>query len=832
MKPIILIVMSMALGATSLHAAEMNTLPLRGERLVSAMMKEEGPPALLDMSVSPTGDYAFVASARAVAGERSKVGIGYAPKQWQFWLIDARSGRRVELQGLAQDISAYRIFSLGAGSAYQHHGAIAPQWSSDARQIALLERLGADLTVLIWDVAQPGAPVRVSLPSVTKRASETGLQLRQWAWWSRKNELLLEWSDPPEDFDQLVKRVSQPPAQDRLSWAWVRSEALQTQKRPDVWGELETVANRPTMRAVVDLRKGQVRRLSATEGQRPGRHTWVAGAGGTGVVFSTMDVRKSFNEPMAGFQLWLLRQGDVRARDIVDMKNTIVRIDSESRAPRVIHSGGAGEIGSVIELSKGKYAVIEQAPDLATWPMHAAFGRLRVITPEGGERVIPGEPLTLRGQLFNTSDPNRLLFWERWGGRLFEIDLTSGSRELLTPAGMSATSVSVSSDGRTVGAVLEAIGTPPEAALWSRDTSSWKMLTHFGESYRPLEGQGTSTWFTWRSKDDQFDMDGIVVKPPGFDPKTPRPLIVCLNGGNTFGTVANTNTFVDALELGWAAGCNHAVAEAGYMLFIPNHRQVSDKGYRENLAVIGRYGDQVTLDIEAGVDALIAKGWVSPDRIGVASSSHGGDELIFALANSSRYRAAIVDDMPEMLHELHSPHSHLHFGARWQFVPSDREFMTAIMGFDPVQRPWADVFAIRTPLLLRWSGLQRSTDLLDINMMSGNTAVSMRTQTAKLSYALESNGVPFEVIVDRDGHGISTPKYLIELQSRALQWFDYFILGKGVNPLPAMPSPLDYSEEFEQKVTSPPGYAAEPHWAFVQREWQERNERENRERRQ
>jgi hypothetical protein len=50
-------VVSMALAPLCLHAAEANKLPLRGERLLDAMMKEEGPPALLDLSVSPAGDF-------------------------------------------------------------------------------------------------------------------------------------------------------------------------------------------------------------------------------------------------------------------------------------------------------------------------------------------------------------------------------------------------------------------------------------------------------------------------------------------------------------------------------------------------------------------------------------------------------------------------------------------------------------------------------------------------------------------------------------------------------------------------------------------------------
>ena len=821
-------VVSMALAPLCLHATEANKLPLRGERLLDAMMKEEGPPTLLDLSVSPAGDLVFLASAEAAAGERHYVSMGHTkPKRWQFWLIDARSGRRVELQGLAKDISAYRITSLGHTTAIQHLGAITPQWSSDGKQLALLEQRASGLVLLIWDVTRPKTPSRINLPSLVEPARESGLQLRQWSWRSEEQQLLLEWADLPEDLDSIVKRTHESVArEDRLSWTWIHSQSKQGEALPGIWDYVEKEANRPTTRAVIDIQKGAVRILPTIGGQRPGRHIWAAETGGAGVVFSTTDIRKSFNRYQAAFQLWLLKQGDERARDIVDMKNTVVRLDVRRKELETLYVGGPGEIGSIVELPKGGYAIIEGHPDLATWPMFAAFGRLRLISSGGEVTDVRGEPLPLRGELFATDDHGKVFFWERWGGALFEVDLSSGSRTRLTPSGMTATSVSVSADRKTLAAVIEGVGKPPEAAVWSRQRSAWEMLARFGDGHRPLSGQGESTWFTWRSIDGRFDMDGILVKPPGFNPTTPVPLIVCLTGGNTFGTAMNENVFKDALELGWAAGCNHSVAEAGYMLFIPNHRQVSDKGFRENLAVIGNYGDQVKLDVEAGIDALIKKGWVAPDRIGLASNSHGGDELIYALANSNRYRAAIVDDMPEMLHELDTSLNHFRnrLGPFW---PSGREFMTAIMGFDPVQRPWADVFAIRTPLLLRWSGLQRNSDLQDINMMGSNTILSMQTQTAKLSYALESNGVPLDVIVDRDGHGISTPKYRLEMHSRALQWFDYFILGKGANPIPAMESPLDYREEFEQKVTNPPGYAQEPHWSFVQREWQERKERDS-----
>src|SRR3546814_1909641 len=34
-----------------------------------------------------------------------------------------------------------------------------------------------------------------------------------------------------------------------------------------------------------------------------------------------------------------------------------------------------------------------------------------------------------------------------------------------------------------------------------------------------------------------------------------------------------------------------------------------------------------------------------------------------------------------------------------------------------------------------------------------------------------------------------------EWQSRLLQWFDFFIQGKGPNPVPAMTSPFDYQDD-------------------------------------
>ncbi len=63
--------------------------------------------------------------------------------------------------------------------------------------------------------------------------------------------------------------------------------------------------------------------------------------------------------------------------------------------------------------------------------------------------------------------------------------------------------------------------------------------------------------------------------------------------------------------------------------------------------------------------------------------------------------------------------------------------------------------------------------------------------------------MPFEVIVDKDQHQVMDERWMLEWQSRLLQWFDYFVLGRGDNPIPAMASPLDYSDKLKTAEVQP-----------------------------
>src|SRR3546814_12441897 len=76
-----------------------------------------------------------------------------------------------------------------------------------------------------------------------------------------------------------------------------------------------------------------------------------------------------------------------------------------------------------------------------------------------------------------------------------------------------------------------------------------------------------------------------------------------------------------------------------------------------------------------------------------------------------------------------------------------------------------------------------------------DTLFPYTTLFRSLIHALRRDGVPIEVVTDQDEHQVENTKYMLAWQSRLLQWFDFFIQGKGPNPVPAMTSPLAYPDD-------------------------------------
>jgi len=83
-------------------------------------------------------------------------------------------------------------------------------------------------------------------------------------------------------------------------------------------------------------------------------------------------------------------------------------------------------------------------------------------------------------------------------------------------------------------------------------------------------------------------------------------------------------------------------AARGYSVFSPNYRGGIGYGRAFYEANRGRLGDIELMDIESGVDHLIAAGKADPDRLFYGSWSWGGYLAAWTLGHSKRYRAMMV----------------------------------------------------------------------------------------------------------------------------------------------------------------------------------------------
>ncbi len=125
-------------------------------------------------------------------------------------------------------------------------------------------------------------------------------------------------------------------------------------------------------------------------------------------------------------------------------------------------------------------------------------------------------------------------------------------------------------------------------------------------------------------------VEGILELPPDYNGKKKLPLIVQIHGGPT-----SAEKFAFRF---WIYG-RTAFATKGYAVLSPNYRGSTGFGDKFLTELVGRENDIEVKDILNGVDALIEKGIVDKNRLGVMGWSNGG-YLTNCMIATNRFKAA------------------------------------------------------------------------------------------------------------------------------------------------------------------------------------------------
>ncbi|MBX7219949.1 MAG: S9 family peptidase [Blastocatellia bacterium] len=140
-------------------------------------------------------------------------------------------------------------------------------------------------------------------------------------------------------------------------------------------------------------------------------------------------------------------------------------------------------------------------------------------------------------------------------------------------------------------------------------------------------GQVEEIWY--ESAKDKRKIQGWIIKPPDFDPAKKYPLILEIHGG----PFANYGDRFDVEK--------QLMAAAGYVVLYTNPRGSTSYGEEFSALIHHAYPGDDFYDLNSGVDAVIAKGYVDPEQLYVTGGSGGGVLTCWMIGRSNRFRAAV-----------------------------------------------------------------------------------------------------------------------------------------------------------------------------------------------
>jgi dipeptidyl aminopeptidase/acylaminoacyl peptidase len=280
--------------------------------------------------------------------------------------------------------------------------------------------------------------------------------------------------------------------------------------------------------------------------------------------------------------------------------------------------------------------------------------------------------------------------------------------------------------------------------------ASWRQLTDANPQIRNL-ALGEVEAVQWKSSDGKM-VEGVLVKPVGYERGKRYPLIVQIHGGPAGADVLRFNP-------GYGS---QIYAGAGYAVLCPNYRGSTNYGERHKMEIGGDYFRQGYEDIMTGVDHLIAQGIVDGDKLGAMGWSAGGHWSNWILTHTNRFKAISSGAGAVNWISMYAQSD----------IQRNREFY---YGGKPPYEDFARYWDVSP---LKYIKNARTPTL--IHVVDGDPRVP-RPQSEELHMALRKLGVPTEFMVyPGNTHGITEPRNQLVKAVAEFNWFEKWIRGKQV----------------------------------------------------
>jgi len=269
-------------------------------------------------------------------------------------------------------------------------------------------------------------------------------------------------------------------------------------------------------------------------------------------------------------------------------------------------------------------------------------------------------------------------------------------------------------------------------------------LSHFNAAVEPAWGKAVSV--TW--KNDSFRVQGWLLLPVHYDPANRYPLIVEVHGGPAA-----------AVESQWGSkgGLSaNAFSALGYFVLLPNPRGSFGQGEAFTQANRKDFGYGDLRDILGGVDAVLAKYPIDPNRVGITGWSYGGFMTMFAVTQTHRFRAAVAGAGI----------------ANWQSYYGENsidQWMIPYFGASVYDDP----SAYAKSSAISYIKQAKTPTLVVVGDRDGECPAP---QSFEFWHALRDRHVPTELVIyPNERHGFVDPAHRRDVMERALDWFERYM---------------------------------------------------------
>jgi dipeptidyl aminopeptidase/acylaminoacyl peptidase len=273
-------------------------------------------------------------------------------------------------------------------------------------------------------------------------------------------------------------------------------------------------------------------------------------------------------------------------------------------------------------------------------------------------------------------------------------------------------------------------------------------LSHFNDGIE--RGWGKAVSLSWKS--DSFRVQGWLMMPRDYDPAKKYPLIVEVHGGPAA-----------AVESQWGSngGLNaNAFSALGYFVLLPNPRGSFGQGETFTQANRKDFGYGDLRDILAGVDAVVARYPVDPNRVGLTGWSYGGFMTMFAVTQTDRFKAAVSGAGI----------------ANWQSYYGQNsidQWMIPYFGASV----YDDAAVYAKSSAISFIKQAKTPTLVVVGDRDGECPAP---QSFEFWHALRDQHVPTQLVVyPNEGHGFVDPSHRRDVMDRAVEWFTRYLPAGG-----------------------------------------------------